>query len=117
MKPNPSNVVVLHGALSSEPRRQTLPSGDLLVSYEVTTPGTNGRVGVPVVSFSPTRPPAVGKGDPVVVVGSVRRRFFRAEGRSTSRTEVVAEVVARPGSRTAERLLKAAADAVAGDSA
>ena len=38
-------------------------------------------------------------GDEVVVVGRVRRRFFRAGGATASRVEVEAEVVARARDR------------------
>lgn len=102
-----SNVVVLQGTLSSEPRTRVLPSGDELVSYEITTETAAGRASAPVVWFSPRRPPAVHEGDDVVAVGVIRRRFFRAGGGASSRTEVVADIVARSDSRRAQRALDA----------
>ena len=86
------NIVLLRGTLSSDPRCTTLPSGDELWSYEVTTRDADGRAeSVPVVLGS-ARPLARAKsGDEVVVVGHVRRRFYRAGGRTASRTEVVAD--------------------------
>ena len=46
----------------------------------------------------------------VVVVGRVRRRFFRSGGATQSRTEVVAERVARP--RQAKRVRRPSTQAV-----
>ncbi|MEM9467249.1 MAG: hypothetical protein AAGA90_17885 [Actinomycetota bacterium] len=100
-----TNLVVLHGILSSDPRTRTLPSGDELISYEITTETDDGRASVPVVWFSPRRPPAVHTGDTVVAIGVVRRRFFRAGAAAMSRTEVVADLVARPHSRTVQRAI------------
>jgi single-strand DNA-binding protein len=92
------NVVALHGTLARAPEERALPSGDRLVGYEVTVrrPGARAET-VPVVW--PTAPPgAMGHeaGDAVIVVGRVRRRFFRTGGATGSRTEVVAEVVLSP---------------------
>ena len=87
------NVVVLQGRLSSAPRGRVLPSGDRLGSFEVTVrrPGERAET-VPVVWLDP--PEAVLgllAGDEVVVVGRVRRRFYRGPRGTGSRTEVVAE--------------------------
>jgi single-strand DNA-binding protein len=64
---------------------------------------------VPVAWFDA---PATGRdlaaGTDVVVVGSVRRRFFRAGDATQSRTEVVAErIVAARRGREVQRLLGA----------
>ena len=99
--------------ITSKSPNQVLASGDELVNYEVTTPTTDGQLGVPVAWFAPARLPALGKGDEVVVVGAVRRRFFRAGGATMSRTEVVASTVARSGSRTAERAVQKVHDVLA----
>lgn len=109
------NRVVLHGVLSSEPKARTLPSGDQLTTYEVTTETDQGAASVPVAWHAPSRPPSVASGDPVVVVGHVRRRFFRAGGATVSRTEVVADVVVKPGSARARRAVEALLTAVGGD--
>jgi single-strand DNA-binding protein len=89
------NVVVVSGALSRAPKRQVLPSGDGLVGYEVTTrPAEGPAESVNVVWFDPPdAADAHDAGDEVVVVGRVRRRFFRAGGATVSRTEVVAHRV------------------------
>lgn len=97
------NFTILEGSLSSDPRVRELPSGSTLRSYEVTTRDEAGTRSVPVVWFDAARPPTLRDGDRVVVVGSVQRRFFRAEGRAVSRTEVVAGVVAKTGSVRADR--------------
>ena len=93
------NITVLHGTLSSEPKHRLLPSGDELITYEVTTELADGAASVPVAWLRPSRPPAVATGDAVVVIGHVRRRFFRAASGAASRTEVVASTVLKPDSR------------------
>lgn len=103
------NIVVLSGALSSDPKQRTLPSGDELTSYEVSTETADGVASVPVAWFNPSRPPAVAKGDRVTVVGHARRRFFRAAGGAASRTEVVAVVVGRPESKRSVKAVQRAA--------
>lgn len=88
------NVVILIGTLSSPPVERTLPSGDRLVTYEVTTRTDAGTESVPVTWFEPpASATAVGEGEEVVVTGRVRRRFFQAGGATQSRTEVVADKV------------------------
>ena len=96
------NIVVLEGVLSSAPREKELPSGSLLVTWEVTTTVGEQKLSVPVVWFDPRRPARLHAGDAVVVAGAVRRRFFRAGGATVSRTEVVADTVARAGSNRAK---------------
>lgn len=93
------NVVVLRGHLARPAEERVLPSGDRLVSFEVTVDGPAGkRETVPVVWLAA---PATASGydtdAPVVVVGRVRRRFFRAGGATASRTEVVADCVLPAG--------------------
>ena len=89
------NVTMLRGRLSRAPEERELPSGDRLVAYEVTVVNPGQRAdSVPVVWHDPPAAALkVGAGDDVVVVGRVRRRFFRAGGLTQSRTEVVAEAV------------------------
>jgi single-strand DNA-binding protein len=117
-RPTPlgTNVVVLHGVLARDPDARALPSGDELVAYEVTVPRPDGPAeGVPVVRFgAPSSASRLVAGDAVVVVGRVRRRFFRAGGATQSRTEVVAERVsaARTPARARTLLAKALATAV-----
>ena len=92
-----NNVVLLRGRVSSEPRVRELPSGSAIVNLEVTTLVDDVSVSVPVVVEAATVECTAG--DDVVVVGTVRRRFFRAGGATQSRTEVLADKVVR-ASRT-----------------
>ena len=108
------NVVVLKGRLSSVPSVRELQSGSVLVSLEVSTREPDGSAAnAPVAWFDPPRSSSVlnwSAGEDVVVLGSVRRRFYRAGGATQSRTEVVATTVVKASSaRSANRVL---ADAV-----
>jgi single-strand DNA-binding protein len=88
------NLVVLRGTLVAEARLRELLSGSAVAQFDVTTRDDTGTQSVPVAWFEP--PPSVAEleaGAELVVVGSVRRRFFRAGGATQSRTEVVAEKV------------------------
>ena len=94
-----TNVVVLGGRLARPAEARELPSGDRLVAYEVTVPREGARAeSVPVVWFgAPASAADHDVDDHVVVLGRVRRRFFRAGGTTQSRTEVVAEAVVAAG--------------------
>ena len=103
------NLVVLRGTLAADPRPRELPSGSVLTQFDLTTRDSGGTQSVPVAWFDP---PASGAalevGTELVVVGSVRRRFFRAGGTTQSRTEVVAgKVVPIRRRRDVERALAA----------
>jgi single-strand DNA-binding protein len=89
-----NNLVVLRGTVVADPRSRELPSGSILSQFDVTTRDDTGAQSVPVAWFEPPKSgvPAAA-GDDVVVIGSVRRRFFRIGGATQSRTEVVAEQV------------------------
>lgn len=91
----PMNVVVLQGRLARPAELRVLPSGDSLVGLEVTVARAGAKAEtVPVVwPGAPAAAADLDVGAPVVVVGRVRRRFFRSGGATQSRTEVVAEVV------------------------
>ena len=109
---NEFNLVVLRGHLSSEPRARELPSGSTLVQLEVTTRSDAGAESVPVAWFD--QPFAGAAGDEVVVVGRVRRRFFRAGGVTQSRTEVVApDSGSARRRRSVERVVRHAVEALA----
>jgi single-stranded DNA-binding protein len=85
------NIVVLQGKLSRAPEERQLRES-VLATYEVTTRDEEGPAGTaPVVWFDPPDSAwSLEAGDDVTVVGEVRRRFFRSNGRTESRTEVVA---------------------------
>ena len=97
-----ANLVVLVGNLSSPPRQRSLPSGSSLVEFDVTTRGGAGTCSVPVAWFDPgARADWLDDDSPVVVVGYLRRRFFRGGGVTNSRTEVVAVRVGDAARRAA----------------
>jgi single-strand DNA-binding protein len=105
------NTVVLCGQLSSEPQRRTLASGSELWSFEVTTPTDDGSWSVPVAWFDPPTEPVFSAGDTVVVVGAVKRRFFRSAAGTQSRTEVVAtDLVPASSRQRVRRLVQRAAE-------
>jgi single-strand DNA-binding protein len=105
------NVVVIAGRLSRPAEQRVLPSGELLVAVQVTVDRTGDRAEtVPVVWFdAPASAATLDIEEPVVVVGRVRRRFFRAGGSTQSRTEVVADsVVSTRRVKSAQTALAAA---------
>jgi len=118
MPPAGANVVVLRGVLSRDPEVRALPSGDALVTYELTVRAAEGSPparaeSVPVCWFDPpSTAHRLAAGDDVVVVGRVRRRFFRTGGATGSRTEVVATRVVP--ARAAARCRSAVESALAG---
>jgi single-strand DNA-binding protein len=97
------NLVVLRGVLSRDSVTRTLPSGDELIAYEVTTRDGSGASTVPVSAKASS--PVLIAGSEVVVVGQVKRRYFRAGGTTQSRTEVVADAVIP--ARSAAKVAKA----------
>jgi single-strand DNA-binding protein len=110
------NLVVLRGTLAAEVRIRELPSGSVLGQFDVTTRDDGGTQSVPVAWFDPPGTLVdLAVGTELVVVGSVRRRFFRAGGATQSRTEVVAEkVVPVRRARDAKRVLDAASRTLLG---
>jgi single-strand DNA-binding protein len=90
-----TNLVALVGRLSRPSDLRVLPSGDRLVTLEVSVAREDARAEtVPVSWFeAPARAANLDVDDCILVVGRVRRRFFRASGVTQSRTEVVADEV------------------------
>lgn len=90
-----TNLVVLIGRLARPAQLRRLPSGDGIAEYQLTVAREGERAeSVPVVWPSPPAAATAYDTDArVLVVGRVRRRFFRANARTESRTEVVAESV------------------------
>ena len=109
------NIVVLRGTLPRDPDRRTLATGGDLLQFDLSTLVADGTVTVPVSWPDPPAATALGPGSEVLVVGSVRRRFFRAGGTTQSRTEVLAASVTAASRRsTVSKLLAAAAADIAG---
>ena len=116
--PSPgTNLSVLVGILSRPAEVRTLPSGDEVLALEVTV----RREGQPAESVpvawtgAPVAATRWTAGEEVVVVGRVRRRFFRAAGATQSRTEVAA-TIAVPTRRAvaAGKALQSAVEVLAG---
>jgi single-strand DNA-binding protein len=96
------NLVVLRGTTSSPTTLRTLPSGRRLALVALRVPGPEARAtSVPVAVWEP--PAWVGDlaaGEDLVVVGTVRRRFFRdGRGQTASRVEVEAATIGRGSER------------------
>lgn len=91
----PLNGVVLSGTLAAEPEHRQLPSGSHVCALQLTVPRPGTRADtVPVSLFDPPATVAdLRKGQAVVVIGRVRRRFYRGDGGTRSRTDVVADTV------------------------
>ncbi len=107
------NVVIIRGRLCRPPETRTLASGEFVVSYQVTVARPGERAETVPVSWpaAPASATDLDVDDEVVVVGRVRRRFFRTGGTTQSRTEVVAErlVPARHRMRAATAVASALA--------
>jgi single-strand DNA-binding protein len=115
----PGNIAVIRGSVRAEPAVRELPGGGVVVQFDVaTTTESDGRrlvVSVPIAWNSPTATQlgVVVSGSDVLVVGTVRRRFFRVGGATQSRTEVVADaVVPMRQHKRIGTALRAAADRV-----
>lgn len=95
------NLAVLAGELSSPPEIRLLDSGARLAHLQLRVPDGATATSIPVVVWDPpTLVEELDSGDPVVVVGRVRRRFFALpDGRRGARVEVVADTVARATDR------------------
>ena len=113
------NIVVLLARLSRPAEERQLPSEDHLVQLEVTVAREGAKSeSVPVVWFgAPAWAKTLDVNDEILVIGRVRRRFFRTGGSTQSRTEVVADTVvpARQAKKVAaalERARTAIADVV-----
>lgn len=101
------NLVFLTGELCRPAQAVELPSGDRLLSLEVTVRPDGGPAEAVPVQWSDPPGWALGleAGTTVAVLGRVRRRFFRSGGTTQSRTEVVARRVVRASARTRVRAL------------
>ena len=92
-----TNVVVLRGHITRAAQERELASGDVLTTVDVTIPGVGSSAStraesVPVAWVgAPSWLGRLEAGSEVVVVGRVRRRFFRSGAGLQSRTEVVVD--------------------------
>jgi single-strand DNA-binding protein len=94
------NLVVVRGEVSSPPDVRVLPSEAVLVQLQVTTRLESETLSTPIAVWNPAAwVQELEPGTEIVVVGRIRRRFFRAAGATASRVEVEADVVARATDR------------------
>jgi single-stranded DNA-binding protein len=109
-----ANLTVLVGTLSRAPERRPLPSGDTVLSLEVSVHPDDGPAESVNVAWygAPVAAERWLPGEQVLVTGRTRRRFFRVAGVTQSRTEVVA-TVALPTRRAAAA--RSALEAAAGE--
>jgi single-strand DNA-binding protein len=109
------NLVVVQGLVREDPVVRSLSSGQQAISFELAVRSSDEALeSVPVVSFDAAC--VVVPDDEVVVVGRVRKRFFRVGGLTQSRTEVVAArvVPARRRAQVAKALDRAIEELSAG---
>lgn len=102
------NVCIVQGRLTRPPEQRMVGDGRSLVTYEVAVDRpTGGSESVPVVwEGAPAVAVDLDVDAEVVVVGRVRRRWFRSGGATQSRTEVVADgVVPRRATKRVGRLV------------
>jgi single-strand DNA-binding protein len=113
MESESMNVAVVWGSCSSPPDLRVLPSDQRLAQLQLTTRVDGRALSVPI---SVVDPPAwledLDTGDELVVLGPVRRRFFRAGGATASRVEIEAEVVCRGRDRRRSRSLRGRVEAI-----
>ncbi len=89
------NVVVLAGTVSAEPVKRQMPSGDEVTELRLAVPELGKRLlPLPVAAWHATvgkrALKGIGKGDDVLVYGTLVRRFYRSGAGARSLTEVVA---------------------------
>ncbi|MFQ5524410.1 MAG: single-stranded DNA-binding protein [Acidimicrobiia bacterium] len=93
------NLIVLCGQLATDPELRVFESGTRLMRYLVTIRADHPRKRVDVIPVTLWDPPAdlidsgPRKGERVMVVGSVQRRYWEADDGRRSRVEVVAESI------------------------
>ena len=96
------NLVVVRGTCSGPPELRELESGRRLAALAVRAPGPDGRTtSVPVTVWEPAAwVEDLVDGVDVIVVGAVRRRFFRTgAGGAAARVDVEAVFIGRAGRR------------------
>jgi len=94
-----SNLAALSGTVSTDPQLRELPAGGVVAQFDVVTridvQSREVNQSVPVAWYDPPASAlgSVSADTEIVVIGTVRRRFFRVGGATQSRTEVVADTV------------------------
>lgn len=107
------NLAVVVGEVAGQPAVRQLPDGTTVLSFAVRV-RSSGRspISVPVALHNPSsRQLSLTDEASVVVVGAVVRRFFRRNGMTQSRTEVLADRVELSRRKaTCRRYLQQASD-------
>lgn len=95
------NLSLLCGPCSAAPEIRVLESGRRLASLAVRCPGRTERAtSVPVTVWDPPAwIDALQPGEPVIVVGRLRRRFYQRPGGVGSRVDVEADMIGRARER------------------
>jgi single-strand DNA-binding protein len=107
------NLVALGGHLARPAQQRVLPSGSLVVNMELTVRRGEERAETVPLSWpdAPAWASTLDAEAAVVVVGRVRRRFFKAGGATQSRTEVVVAAMVPLSSTKRARAVLAKASA------
>ncbi len=101
------NLAVIRGPLSADPDVRVLDSGSTIATLAVRAPAGERVTSVPVSVWEPPAWVAeLGEGDEVVVLGAVRRRFYRSGGGTASRGAVEAAFIGRAGKRQLGTVVK-----------
>ena len=108
------NVGLVVGACSAVPEVRVLESGSRVASLAVRCPAPDGRAtSVPVTVWDPPAWVAeLEPGDQVVVVGSLRRRFYRGSAGVGSRVDLESTGISRARDGRRVRALLARVSAV-----
>ena len=95
------NLSVVCGPCSAAPEIRVLESGTRLATLAIRCPtGDDRATSVPVTVWDPPAwVEALEPGDPVVVVGRLRRRFYQRPGGVGARVDVEAELIGRARER------------------
>jgi len=89
------NVVVLAGTVAADPVERQMPSGDAVTEIRLSVPEAGKRLlPLPIAVWHKTvgkrTAKEIAKGDEVLVLGQLARRFYRSGAGARSLTEVVA---------------------------
>ena len=99
-----TNLVLLTGAISREVHLRALGTGEHALEFSFRCNDASNAL-VPVVWPSPPKWACkLHPGDALVLLGSIRRRFFSVAGVRQTRTEVVVERASRPATAVAQTI-------------
>lgn len=113
------NLAIVAGVLASPPEVRVLPSEQRLAQLQITTRIEGRAMSVPVAVMDP---PGwlvdAESGDELLIIGAVRRRFFRAAGSTASRVEIEAQSACRlSDKRRVRRLVQGVTTMLTADTA